>query len=266
MVSCPLSCHCCTAGTADAAPSNALAAAAAAAGQLRRGGAGSFAASRAAQRAQQALEALNPTTAAHIAGHFPLSIGATWSGGAPPPAAAAETASPAGSTTGQGSSSSSGGGLANADGAEPLLGHSEPLPILGVHWLDADAVAVVCQQGFSSLLLVLGFTASSSKHKPQQGAVLRVQEQVEWMDQPVDRQWALTGGLATWGADCHVSVVGAGPRMYLLGQQGGVFCGRLMPWSERLKTLQVGHKVGVAQQQAAVVCGDAASAGAAHAA
>jgi hypothetical protein len=103
-------------------------------------------------------------------------------------------------------------------------------------------VAVVCQQGFSSLLLVLGFTASSSKHKPQQqqGAVLQVQEQVEWMDQPVDRQWALTGGLATWGADCHVSVVGAGPRMYLLGQQGGVFCGRLMPWSERLKTLQVG--------------------------
>jgi hypothetical protein len=27
--------------------------------------------------------------------------------------------------------------------------------------------------------------------------------------------------------------------MYLLGQQGGLFCGRLMPWSERLKTLQV---------------------------
>jgi hypothetical protein len=68
------------------------------------------------------------------------------------------------------------------------------------------------------------------------------------MDQPVDRQWAVTGGLATWGADCQVSVVGAGPRMYLLGQQGGVFCGRLMPWSERLKTLQVG-------------CGCAAAAG-----
>jgi hypothetical protein len=131
--------------------------------------------------------------------------------------------------------------------AEPLLGPSEPLPILGVHWLDADAVAVVCQQGFSSLLLVLGFTSAASSgssgrnKQQQQGArVLRVQEQVEWMDQPVDRQWALTGGLATWGADCHVTVVGAGPRMYLLGQQGGVFCGRLMPWSERLKTLQVG--------------------------
>jgi hypothetical protein len=54
--------------------------------------------------------------------------------------------------------------------------------------------------------------------------------------------------------------------MYLLGQQGGVFCGRLMPWSERLKTLQVGFK-GVADwRQAAAVCGDGASAGAARAA
>lgn len=111
--------------------------------------------------------------------------------------------------------------------------------------MDADAVAVVCQQGFSTLLLVLGFTTSSSRHdkqqQQQQGAqrVLRVQEQVEWMDQPVDRQWALAGGLAAWGADCCCSVVGGGPRLYLLGQAGGVFCARLMPWSERLKTLQV---------------------------
>ncbi|WIA29507.1 hypothetical protein OEZ86_012008 [Tetradesmus obliquus] len=223
------------AGAADAAPSNALAAAAAAAGQLRRGGPGSFTTSRAAQRAQQALESLNPAAAAQVAGHFPLSISATWSG-----------STPAGQAEGSGQGSGSGGGLGgNPDAAEPLLGLTEPLPILGVHWLDADAVAVVCQQGFSTLLLVLGFTTSSSRHdkqqqQQQQGAqrVLRVQEQVEWMDQPVDRQWALAGGLAAWGADCCCSVVGGGPRLYLLGQAGGVFCARLMPWSERLKTLQ----------------------------
>ncbi|WIA09423.1 hypothetical protein OEZ85_008828 [Tetradesmus obliquus] len=229
------------AGAADAAPSNALAAAAAAAGQLRRGGPGSFTTSRAAQRAQQALESLNPAAAAQVAGHFPLSISATWSG-----------STPAGQAEGTGQGSGSGGGLGgNPAAAEPLLGPTEPLPILGVHWLDADAVAVVCQQGFSTLLLVLGFTSSSSsssssrhdnkqQQQQQQGAqrVLRVQEQVEWMDQPVDRQWALAGGLAAWGADCCCSVVGGGPRLYLLGQAGGVFCARLMPWSERLKTLQ----------------------------
>eukprot|EP00775_Hariotina_reticulata_P011041 gene11041-11196_t len=81
-------------------------------------------------------------------------------------------------------------------------------------------------EGFSSLLLILN------------AKTLRVQEQVELMDQPVDREWGLNGGLAAWGQDCSPSVVGVGPRVYLLGQQGGVFCGRLMPWSERLKTLQ----------------------------
>lgn len=131
---------------------------------------------------------------------------------------------------------------------EPVLGPTEPIPILGAHWLDADAVAVLCQQGFSSLLLVLGYhtiptlstNSQNSKHSSGSStAVIRVQEQVEWMDQPVDRQWAVSGGLAAWGMDCQGSVVGVGPRVYLLGQQGGVFCGRLMPWSERLKTLQV---------------------------
>jgi hypothetical protein len=245
---CPITCtltvsYCfCLAGAADAAPSNALAAAAAAAGQLRRGAAGSFSTSRAAQRAQLALETLNPTTAAQIAGHFPLSISATWSGGTPAGFAAGGAA---GHREGLGSGEGS-AGFSPAAAAEPLLGPTEPLPILGVHWLDADAVAIVCQQGFSSLLLVLGFGHSHVSKTPHSGADtntqrrLRVQEQVEWMDQPVDRQWGLTGGLAAWGSDCHVSVVGAGPRMYLLGQQGGVFCGRLMPWSERLKTLQVG--------------------------
>lgn len=140
------------------------------------------------------------------------------------------------------------------------MGPTEPLPILGLHWLDADAVAVVCNQGFSSLLLVLGLsqsrgTGGSSEDarggKQQQAAAagfspsasLRVYEQVEWMDQPVDRDWGSAGvgagGLTAWGADCGGSVVGSGARMYLLGQQGGLFCGRLMPWSERLKTLQV---------------------------
>jgi hypothetical protein len=66
---------------------------------------------------------------------------------------------------------------------------------------------------------------------------------VEWMDHPVDRGWGSAGvgagGLSAWGADCGGSVVGSGARCYLLGQQGGLFCGRLMPCSERLKTLQV---------------------------
>jgi hypothetical protein len=160
------------------------------------------------------------------------------------------------------------------------MGPPEPLPILGVHWLDADAVAVVCDQGFSSLLLVLGLSSSGSggsagqqQPKQQSGsralATLQVYEQVEWMDQPVDRSWgsagAGAGGLTAWGADCGGSVVGSGARMYLLGQQGGLFCGRLMPWSERLKTLQVGRRAcscasvctkQVAWQQQSVVPGE----------
>jgi hypothetical protein len=133
------------------------------------------------------------------------------------------------------------------------MGPAEPLPILGVHWLDTDALAVVCTQGYSSLLLVLGLSWSSdssgSGQQRQQHAglgspaTLRVHEQVEWMDQPVDRSWGSAGvgagGLTAWGTDCGGSVVGSGARVYLLGQQGGLFCGRLMPWSERLKTLQV---------------------------
>lgn len=103
------------------------------------------------------------------------------------------------------------------------------------------------------MLLVLGLRSSSSsgdssEQQRQSGscppATLQVYEQVEWMDQPVDRSWgsagAGAGGLTAWGGDCGGSVVGSGARMYLLGQQGGLFCGRLMPWSERLKTLQVG--------------------------
>jgi len=179
-----------------------LAAAVAAGQQLRRGAAAAGSRVAAARAAAAVLESLTPSAAAEIASQFPLSISGSWSGG-----------------SGTGSSSSS---------SSTVLGPSEPLPILGVHWLDADALAILCQQGFSSLLLILN------------AKTLRVLEQVELMDQPVDREWGLNGGLAAWGLDCSPSVVGVGPRVYLLGQQGGVFCGRLMPWSERLKTLQVG--------------------------
>lgn len=39
--------------------------------------------------------------------------------------------------------------------------------------------------------------------------------------------------------DCCASVAGAGPRLLMLGVQGGLFAARLMTWSERLRTLQV---------------------------
>lgn len=215
------------------APASAATALAVAAGQLRRGSAGSMTSSRAAQKAQQTLEALTAATTAQLAAHFVLSITGAWTGG---PEHDSSGNAAQGSTT-----ASSGVGIKGNSEVAP--GPKEPLPILGAYWLDADAVAIVCQQGFSSLLLVLGYSAvTGDSQAPSQASsrsVLRVQEQVEWMDQPVDRQWGLSGGLAAWGCDCGGSVVGAGSRMYLLGQQGGLYCGRLMPWSERLKTLQV---------------------------
>lgn len=229
------------------APATAATALAAAAGQLRRGSATSLSASRAAQKAQQTLEALNPTTAAQIAGCFPLSITGTWAGGSQQNQLSQPNHSPRTSSQPQhsdGNSSSSRETSSSDSMTSKLI--PGPLPILGAHWLDADAIAVVCQQGYSSLLLVLGYSPTtaddhtrSGAHSQGSTATLRLQEQVEWMDQPVDRQWAVSGGLAAWGVDCQGTVMGVGPRVYLLGQAGGVFCGRLMPWSERLKTLQV---------------------------
>ena len=100
------------------------------------------------------------------------------------------------------------------------VGPVEPLPIKGLHWLDHDALAVVAHQGLSTLLLVLD-------------SGLYVREQVEWMDQPLPAHGA-GGGV---GGSCANSIVGLGPRLYLLGGLG-LMCGRLLPWSERLKTLQ----------------------------
>lgn len=176
-----------------------------------------------------------------VAAQFPLSTCASWVGG----------------QQGSGLRNSAGINQHHLHQHQLQMGPREPLPILGVHWLDADALAVVCDQGFSSLLLVLGLSSSSGSGSDRGSAVapqqpqalltsqlsLGVYEQVEWMDQPVDRAWGKpgvgAGGLTAWGADCGGSVIGSGARMYLLGQQGGLFCGRLMPWSERLKTLQV---------------------------
>jgi hypothetical protein len=200
-----------------------------------------------------------------VATHFPLSTCASWTGGQQQGTATAQGSShgPAQQGLGQqGPNQGLGcGSQLDLQQHQLQMGPSEPIPILGVHWLDADALAVVCQQGFSSLLLVLGLSSSSSsssatQQQQQQAAAgfsrpasLRVYEQVEWMDQPVDRGWGSAGvgagGLSAWGADCGGSVVGSGARCYLLGQQGGLFCGRLMPWSERLKTLQVSRVCGI---------------------
>lgn len=225
---------CCCLAVAAAASS-----AAAAAQQAKRGqGAAAVAAAAASrlwqQRTHTSLDGLTPEVAVAVASQFPLSTTASWVGGQQ-------------QTTGQEAAAAA--AAHDLQQHQLQMGPSEPLPILGVHWLDSDTLAVVCHQGFSSLLLVLGLSTSSSTSRlPRQPgfsppASLRVYEQVEWMDHPVDRGWGSAGvgagGLTSWGADCGGSVVGCGARMYLLGQQGGVFCGRLMPWSERLKTLQV---------------------------
>lgn len=209
------------------------------------------------QRSHTALDSLSPDVAISVATQFPLSTCASWTGGQ-------QTQGTAGQ--GEGQEGLGTAALQDLQQHQLHMGPAEPLPILGVHWLDADALAVVCNQGYSSLLLVLGLSSSSSSDGSGSGqqqqqhagfslpATLRVYEQVEWMDQPVDRSWGNAGvgagGLTAWGTDCGGSVVGSGARMYLLGQQGGLFCGRLMPWSERLKTLQVrtqrGSRIGKA--------------------
>jgi hypothetical protein len=86
--------------------------------------------------------------------------------------------------------------------------------------LDHDALSLVTQQGLSSLLLVLDGN-------------LHVKEQVEWMDMPLGPPVTLPAVSLGYTS----SVVGLGARLYLLGSSGAV-CGRLLSWSERLKTLQ----------------------------
>jgi hypothetical protein len=132
------------------------------------------------------------------------------------------------STDAAGGGGGDGGGGGGGGGKRPGasdpgsdVGPVEPLPIKGLHWLDHDALAVVAHQGLSTLLLVLD-------------SGLHVREQVEWMDQPLSAYGSAAGGL---GGSCFNSIVGLGPRLYLLGGLG-LMCGRLLPWSERLKTLQ----------------------------
>lgn len=60
----------------------------------------------------------------------------------------------------------------------------------------------------------------------------QVKEQLQLLDPPLLLEQAPGVG------GCGASVVGLGPRVYLLASQG-LSWGRLMPWSERLKTLQV---------------------------
>lgn len=264
---------------------SALAAAAAAAGQLRRGappglnsgGPGSSpAAAAAAARAAAVLEAMSAQGAAALAASMPLASIGSWTGGSNDSASAAQrrpensltAAAAAASTT----TTTPTPAAAGDQGA--ALGPSEPLPVLGLCWLDSDALALVCRQGYSSLLLVLGISSgphppaisnssnssSSNRHGTADRApvlTLSVLEQVEWMDQPVSREWGTDSGRGgggasstaqQWGMDCGGTVMGCGPRAYLLGSEGGLFCGRIMAWSERLKTLQVCRRL------LAVVC------------
>jgi hypothetical protein len=60
----------------------------------------------------------------------------------------------------------------------------------------------------------------------------QVREQLQLLDPPLLLEQAPGVG------GCGASVAGLGPRVYLLSSQGLTW-GRLMPWSERLKTLQV---------------------------
>lgn len=60
----------------------------------------------------------------------------------------------------------------------------------------------------------------------------QVREQLQLLDPPLLLEQAPGIG------GCGASVAGLGPRVYLLTGQG-LSWGRLMPWSERLKTLQV---------------------------
>ncbi len=165
------------------------------------------------QQQQQQQEALTPQTASQLTTYFPLAIAGMWTG-----AEQHNTANPP--TPGAAGTAATANGHATSAPGFSL----EPQPILGLHWLDQDALLVVQQQGLSTQLLVLD-------------ASLSIREQVEWMDAPVNR------GLVSGAADCGAALAGLGPRVYLLGAQG-VFCGRLMAWSERLKTLQVGRGVG----------------------
>jgi len=82
-----------------------------------------------------ALEALTPAVATQLTGLFPLSIVGMWK---------------------PGSSRSGKRGQQQSSGqSQPRLGPDEPLPVLGLHWLDQDVLAAVCQQGLSAVLLVL---------------------------------------------------------------------------------------------------------------
>jgi hypothetical protein len=64
------------------------------------------------------------------------------------------------------------------------------------------------------------------------GCNCQVREQLQLLDPPLLLEQAPGVG------GCGASVVGLGPRVYLL-TSGGLSWGRLMQWSERLKTLQV---------------------------
>ncbi len=64
------------------------------------------------------------------------------------------------------------------------------------------------------------------------GALLP-RDRLELMGGPAD------SGHCPGAVDCGAAVAGLGPRLYLLGSEG-LYCARLLTWSERLRTLQVG--------------------------
>jgi hypothetical protein len=112
--------------------------------QVAGGPPGGRAAAATAAR-QAALEGLTAGAASQLTGYFPLSIAGMWKPGrkhAKAPAAR------------------DGAAAAEAPPPEaPRLGPDEALPVLGLHWLDQDVLAAVCQQGLSGVLLVLEGTS-----------------------------------------------------------------------------------------------------------
>ncbi|KIZ03017.1 hypothetical protein MNEG_4945 [Monoraphidium neglectum] len=185
------------------------------AAMLRRPAPGASGGGRGAAARQAALEALTAAAASQLTGMFPLSIAGMWR---PKPKRSAHKQQQGQQQQQQGQEQGQQQGQQQQQ-QQQHLGPEEALPVLGLHWLDQDVLAAVCQQGLSAVLLVL------------EGSSLQVREQLQLLDPPLLLEQAPGVG------GCGASVVGLGPRVYLL-TSGGLSWGRLMQWSERLKTLQ----------------------------
>jgi hypothetical protein len=147
---------------------------------LRRPAPGASGGGRGAAARQAALEALTAAAASQLTGMFPLSIAGMWR---PKPKRSAHKQQQGQQQQQQGQEQGQQQGQQQQQ-QQQHLGPEEALPVLGLHWLDQDVLAAVCQQGLSAVLLVLegsslqvgpgrGDFKSSKSHTKSRQAVSR---------------------------------------------------------------------------------------------